>query len=685
MSILSQRTNLKSLRYGKDRIGGGSSNQPYIKSPIPQTNSQLDRSGGVDFLLRGGTLTPSRALKDVSRLTQMFFDLKSPNGLLFTAKQNLLSRTGVKTQASGKLLNEGIYLPTSTILQAAGNAFGIHLNKQGIDPTKRTGPDAGANSLFDILGIRDPLGLPIYSERLPKIKDLRSNRLVQLKEEKLGVGETMSSTRIGGGLLRTVVKAVKQTLPSFFSSNQISTSPTEILSYSGGPGSTLGVGQTSIKRYSNTKEGEEAAKREKTRYYGISPFPKFTPTLTSEQGIYELRKNPNTYSPTNDGSTSRTKDIFKGKYYTLDSKSILEKVSSSVYTQISDFRTELLPLQSAGVKKNILSKAPDYRTKNIENRVNLGDPGRRDKNVSSYAQGLGESLDKITAHPLYKSSNGNNGGDRNDLVKFRIGIIDNNNPDNKIHIHFRAFLDSMDDLYTAEWVGSKYMGRGEDFFRYNGFTRTVNLSWTVAAQSKEELIPMYQKLNFLASSLTPDYSEKGYMRGNLATLTVGGYFYEQPGIIRSITYSVPTESPWEIGINDQLGSKYGYDTSVKELPHIIKVTGFSFTPIHTFVPKLQKNNYNGSYTDKGNKSSLNEVISKFGNERYIALATGVGVGEGVTTNNYDSSIENYTYGPIAQARRKSAEESNRLSNISGQSRPPLDTSIPSFTPPPLSI
>ena len=177
MSLVSLKTNLKSLRYGKDRVGGGNSNQPYIKSQIPDNSSSLDRSGGVDFLLRGGTLTPSRAAKDVSRLTQMFFDFKSPNGVLFTAKQNLLSRTGVQTQASG-ILNEGAYLPTSTILQAAGNAFGIHLNKQGLDPTKRTGPDAGSRSLFDLLGIRDPLGLPIYSEAVNNFQDIKNNRLV---------------------------------------------------------------------------------------------------------------------------------------------------------------------------------------------------------------------------------------------------------------------------------------------------------------------------------------------------------------------------------------------------------------------------------------------------------------------------------------------------------------------------
>ena len=31
------------------------------------------------------------------------------------------------------------------------------------------------------------------------------------------------------------------------------------------------------------------------------------------------------------------------------------------------------------------------------------------------------------------------------------------------------------------------------------------------------------------------------MRGNLVRLTVGGYLYEQPGFITSLTYDVPQE------------------------------------------------------------------------------------------------------------------------------------------------
>ena len=161
------------------------------------------------------------------------------------------------------------------------------------------------------------------------------------------------------------------------------------------------------------------------------------------------------------------------------------------------------------------------------------------------------------------------------------------------------------------------MGRGENFYRYNGFDRSISLSWTVAAQSKEELIPMYKKLNYLASVCAPDYSSNGYMRGNLVKLTVGGYLYEQVGIMKGITYTIPQESPWEIALpygTAETSTSQGVDSdsSVKELSHMIKVTGFEFIPIHDFVPSVQKNTF-----------SKSGELTKYGKERYIALDNGV--------------------------------------------------------------
>jgi hypothetical protein len=154
------------------------------------------------------------------------------------------------------------------------------------------------------------------------------------------------------------------------------------------------------------------------------------------------------------------------------------------------------------------------------------------------------------------------------------------------------------------------------------------LGWTVAAQSKEELMPMYRKLNYLASTLTPDYTGKGYMAGNLVQLTIGGYLYEQVGFINSLTYDVPAESPWEIGINDE----GNYDNTTKEMPHILKVTGFSFTPIHDFIPSKQSILKTGNY---GN-------VEELGIQKYIALSNSENTGTVDGYTIFPNTVTNVT-------------------------------------------
>ena len=90
----------KLIPFGKDRLYGGKSNQPYIFTPNP-FQPQIGEPGlysqwDGDFLWRGGILGPLRAAKDVLRLTQYFVDTKTPSGIFFSLKQNLLSRIGTK-------------------------------------------------------------------------------------------------------------------------------------------------------------------------------------------------------------------------------------------------------------------------------------------------------------------------------------------------------------------------------------------------------------------------------------------------------------------------------------------------------------------------------------------------------------------------------------------------------------
>ena len=137
-----EKTEYKNLRFGSDRFHQGNSNQPYVVEDINDPSREVGRTGGPDFIIRGGTLVPKRVANDVSRLTKMFFDLKSPNGPLFTAKQNILALTSTNPKAGFEPLTiqsggsavgdflrnnvnfdlNNVYTPLSTIGQAAGGS-----------------------------------------------------------------------------------------------------------------------------------------------------------------------------------------------------------------------------------------------------------------------------------------------------------------------------------------------------------------------------------------------------------------------------------------------------------------------------------------------------------------------------------------------------------------------------------
>ena len=542
MPLINLTTNLKSLKFGvgtaSDRPGGGYSNQPYILKDIPSDSSDpsnVFNTGGPDSILRGGLMAPIKAINDVSRLTQMFFDTRSPNGLLFTLKQNLLSRTSVETEASiglgtlGGTVNQGVYLPSSTILQAGTGFLGAHGNLLGLNPLS-----PGRNS--DSLSFQRLSGGLVKYETAALANNARDVGILNIEEDEFtppqGSGTVIQNEAVvtspDGGYGNRLLKIWHE------KQDQSSEDP-NIITYSGGPGSILGIGKTNIKFAGQSS-------RDRT---GINN------PLTITDPDYFLKGN----------HSNRGKE---------------NKIST--LTQPSGYK----------VGYNESSR--------IDQRINRGNPGKKNVNINtglpttSYTLGIGEALDKINALAPYSDTSPNH-TEHNDLVKFSIGILNNDGSGKSTYIHFRSFINSFDDAYTADWGETQYVGRGDKFYNYKGFNRSISMGWTTYAQSREELIPMYKKLNYLASSLAPDYSSGGFMRGNLARLTVGGYLYNQLGIIKSITYTIPQESTWEVAIDDFGNSTDSLDaaggnTQVRELAHMINVTGFTFIPIEDTLPKL---------------------------------------------------------------------------------------------------
>jgi hypothetical protein len=681
MPLIDLKTDLKSLRFGNDRKGGGNSGQPYIKTGIPETPFEeaiASPLGVKDFLLRGGLNAVTDTAEDVLRLGKMFLNPKNPSGLLFAAKQNLLSRTAVRTQTSG-ILNEGIYTPLSTLSQAGVNAFGGHLNKQGVNPFEQTGAYSNNNNLY---------GVRVKPTQLPG-----NNRLVILKTL---VDEGNSRTLSDGEIF-----------------NEGGDIKVNVLSYGGGPGSDLGIGRTNI-RYADQRTGDQnALASSKPGYFYGTPgkqgFREFKPdnylvslsqnylNFTDVGGtigslpvvnplfkantaskLYEKQTltqvNVNSFSP--DGKPLYTTDVYIDKDISKTNKDLAFKskdgnaaltqqqvltqiLSRNSGIQVQDFRKEITA-DSIGTeayntarKNGTLTDAPDYsgpNAKNYEQRVNAGDPGKRGLIRTNYSKGALDPatnkpyvVNEINAMYMYVADSVTNSKKKNDFVKLRFAVINPDQPSQKTFVHFPAFFDgAITDNMSAGWDSFKYLGRAEEFYNYTGFNREISFSFTVVAQSKPELSLMYQKLNYLQSSLTPNYNiTDGFMRGNIHQLTLGGYFYEQPGVLTTLNYTMPQDSPWEIGIpadsadGEAVGGISYRDPSVKELTHMIQVQ-VSFKPIHTFLPQIV-----GSALDR-----IKNIDGVFGggniDQRYIALTND---GDGNKNNLYSKGTPNRTYIP----------------------------------------
>ena len=562
-AISPNNQNPRTIPFGRDRVGGKDSNQPYIKKGL--LNVSLDSAFYNDFTIRGGILAPLNALEDVARLTKYFADIKNPKGLLFLAKENILSRIGTKTEASKGLgyagggLNEGAYTPLSTIGQALIGFSGGHLNKQGLDPTGLF-PGANINKYQDI----------IAQNQLERVEDnlyINTNRLILLTEPK----ETNPLNQVTSFVTNLLGVSGFQYKPTIDT----------LIQYGGGPGSKLGFGSTKIK-YATKNDGNP---------------------LT----IFDSKNSSNLVNA--NGARYKTWD-----YSAINS----QLLNLDGYTN-QDFRFNLNPEEAP----SFLSSSPNYIDKNIEDNLNLGNPGRRNRNRSSYTNGSdgGKPLDKLNASYIYKSDTSKElykkDGEYSDIIPFIISILNNDNQEKenpgtyRKNMHFRAFIDSFSDSYDADWSPIEYMGRAEKLYKYKGFGRKISMAFTVVAQSREEITAMYDKLNFLASSLAPEYLDSltsGYMAGNIAYITLGEYIYDQPGIITSLTFDIPEESPWEIGIDDA-GERLDVQ-DVRQVPHMIKVTGFNFTPIHKFRPEKQ--------TFKNDKLGTDSTrLLNTGTQRYV--------------------------------------------------------------------
>jgi hypothetical protein len=755
-------TAFKSLKFGNDRPGGGDSGQPYIKTPIERINSPVNK----DFLLRGGINTPLDAAEDVARLTKYFFDFKNPSGLLFTTKQNLLSRTGTKTEASfgpayggfskgidlktgnislnqnNGFFNEGIYTPLSTLAEAGVVAFGGHLNKQGLDPTGLI-PGLSIRKYQDVVydnnreerNFEDPK-VPLSLVRKSQNASDRAGRMVVKKtsqdlktQQELNQGPSqinLSRTSADTSTRNSTLQKSEQIINNFLKkwdayrdkqavkklnraqsaedkaidksdtlfsqvisaenadkvfnnrllklwngsglnlsrpSNSISS---VLYSYSGGPNSVLGFGNTNI-RFATTNDGVTALRTnnltiedlniirkepsfQTTQIFGnlYSPNPgvsliyqekfKISPFLTNPESIFFTGNPDNDYledynlkseiQPWIQNFIIPGKSNEDPKTYLTGSQRQPETDlftfpinASSEFTKITGEEIRL-PYEKEGLKSYeyvlgnsvyqpgtlILDKQIEEINTYSQLRINNLSSERGTKTYKPKSP-LDKSLDLKVYYDSKSLTRKSKSllTDFTDLIEFNFTILDPQNPSSPgIVLDFRAYLDSFSDSYSNDWKSQTYMGRAEKFYKYDSFDRSISLGFTIVADNSNNLKEMYSQLNTLASSIAPSYTSQGYMAGVLHKLTVGNYVNKQYGILQGLTFEVTDDTPWQIETDSQL-------------PLYIKVTGIKFTPIHNFRPEVNLVDKTLATNAGGQKYFVPSTGSL--NQRYISQKT----------------------------------------------------------------
>jgi hypothetical protein len=153
-------------------------------------------------------------------------------------------------------------------------------------------------------------------------------------------------------------------------------------------------------------------------------------------------------------------------------------------------------------------------------------------------------VDKVNMIPYGKRNADEQVADDNlDFIPFRFEDMNGN------RIVFRALLSGITDTFTPEYAAERYIGRPDNVYVYLGTTREVSFTFDIYPKSDQELVRLWEKMNYLAGLTYPSWAgAAGGGAGMVAPfckLTIGDMFKDTSGYISSLTYTVQDNGTWE--------------------------------------------------------------------------------------------------------------------------------------------
>ena len=250
-----------------------------------------------------------------------------------------------------------------------------------------------------------------------------------------------------------------------------------------------------------------------------------------------------------DIATNVKKDIISSISTTYNKSSLKTRIDKNVANLKemipNGITTSVKTLQINARALDRKRQAFDEFTADVKDAVSKATGVKINPNVKVLSQ-VGK--DKVNLIPYGKRDVAKDSGtglteEELDFVPFRFEAGDGN------LMVFRAILSGITDTFTPEYSSERYVGRPDSVYVYQGTTREISFTFDIYPKSDEELVTLWEKMNYLAGLTYPEWaSANGGGQGMVAPfckLTIGQMYTNTPGYISGLTYTVQDNGTWE--------------------------------------------------------------------------------------------------------------------------------------------
>ena len=465
-----------------------------------------------DGLVRGGIVTAvDRSVVDAVRLGKWMI---SVNGLLWGIKNVGLQASNPNVETvTGKRLTK-TWTPINTIASTLGGFIGLRPKRHGITPFDPEVETYSATQKAKRVSHIDDvtLGVPNTGNRLVQLY----NETFTISANTIGtskfIGEQFNTLSLGNGGPNSLYGLIPNGVL-----------PSRNVSTLGG----LFTGYTIQSQYDPTKGG---------------PNQSGLPGLAFKPEDSELGKKINNLPDSFKNNTKNTEGTIHSLEKNESSAEIIKNYETIAYgkipkrtaddTTFNDFRA----LYTGNGKNRATDQ--NYKQENIEARVGFPSAPAHGTDRSDRSQSL--SSDTINSSGIGDEA-------QSDLITLLFNVYGGGS-----QIQFRGAVSGITETFSPSWDSFKYNGRADQAYKYSTFERSLSFNFQVYPTSKEELKPLYTKLERLSSMTMPTYGTKGYT-GTLVTFTLGNLWRDKLSFIESLTYTFSDEVPWDVDEEASMG------------------------------------------------------------------------------------------------------------------------------------